>query len=64
MKILGYIFLFIINPFKVLLNIDIKGREITRRRWINIALAVIISIIISALIVFLAHKFMKTYNIG
>lgn len=57
MKVLGYILEFFINPFAVLLGIDVRGKDLTKYKWLNITLAIIVSIAISAILVYLTHKF-------
>lgn len=59
MKILGYIFGFLINPFSIILNIDIKNKEKSKYKWLEIVIWLLLSIIISAVVVYLVRKCLR-----
>ncbi len=59
MKILGYIFAFILNPFGMLFETDIKSTSVSKHKWLEILLLVIISIAAAASIVYVSHRFME-----
>ena len=55
MKVLGSILNFFISPFTVLLNMDFKGVE-SKHKWVRILIYVLVSLLVSALVVYLSHK--------
>jgi hypothetical protein len=59
MKIIGYIFSFLFNPFGTVFSIDIKGVTVTKYKWLEIALLILLSILIAASLVYISHKFFE-----
>ena len=59
MKILGKIFEFLINPFAVLANIDIKNTENNKRKWLVVIIWLLLSVALSAIAVYVMHNFMR-----
>jgi len=59
MKIIVYIFSFLFNPFGTVFSIDIKGVTVTKYKWLEIALLILLSILIAASLVYISHKFFE-----
>jgi len=59
MKIVGRIFEFLVNPFAILLNIDVKNKDNDKHKVLNIILWLLLSIAVTALFVYAMHKLMR-----